>query len=167
MSPLSFFSIEGIYCLLLCAAIIALSIYFSSIRLSIDVHHLAGLIPAYTFNGRFLPYCGSFGRFAHLRKEHPKNVVFSLFLNVYLCFFFVLFPFAIFQFAQQLIYLCHNRVNLIDIAQFLFVPRDFESAAKIYGNISLFKSSKKAIPHIGNGLKAQKRFIFLRLVHVF
>jgi len=73
-------------------------------------------MPVYALNIRFLPHCGSFDRFAHLRKERPKNVVFSLFLNVCLCFFFVLFPFAIFQFAQQLIYLCHNRVNLIDIA---------------------------------------------------
>lgn len=167
MSPLSFFSIEGIYCLLLCAAIIALSIYFSSIRLSINIHHSVIIIPFHTLNGRFLPHCGSFGRFAHLRKEHPKNVVFSLFLNICLCFFFVLFPFATFQFVQQLIYLCHNRVNLIDIAQFLFVPRGFESAAKIYGNILPFKSSKKAISHTGNGLKAQKRFILLCLAHVF
>ena len=124
-------------------------------------------MPVYTLIGQFLPHYGSFGRFAHLRKEHPKNVVFSLFLNIYLCFSFVLFPFATFQFEQQLIYLCHNRVNFIDIAQFSFVSRDFESAAQIHGNISLLKLSKKAISHIGNGLKAQKRFILLRLAHVF
>ena len=124
LSPLSFFSIEGIYFLLLCAAIIALSFYFSSLEYRFFILYLTQFSLFRTSNAQSMPYIGNHCQFALFREFHAGSAVFPLFLNIY-SYLLLVFSICNILFIAANGSFRPNCANIIDIAQSIINLRIF------------------------------------------